>query len=207
MNAKTLRACGLAVLLSLAIATPSRADLLYDLYLPSPGSLTAGDGNFGFTFSTIFNINVAALGMWDEGGDGLAFSHGVGLWNGSGTLLASTTVTPTSTTVPSLAGGVGQWVFENIGSPITLPAGSYTLGFYNADGAEDAFRGGTSIIFLAGAFGSDGRADAGAPSFARPIGDSITDGWYGPNFSTTAVPEPGAIALLALTGILAIRRR
>jgi hypothetical protein len=64
----------------------SANDVIVD---PGPGAprTSPGDMTFGYSFragddSTIFTIT--ALGIWDQGGDGLANSHEVGLWFSSG---------------------------------------------------------------------------------------------------------------------------
>src|SRR5438552_3149843 len=56
----------------------------------------------GYLFRVTSSITVSGLGLWDEGGNGLAQNHDVGLWNSNGSiLLASTTITNASTPVAS----------------------------------------------------------------------------------------------------------
>lgn len=80
-------------------------------------SNTGADMTLGWEFQTNANINVTALGFFDLDADGLLASHQVGLWNSSGTLLGSVTVTPSSS--PS-----GGFYYENLTTPINLPSGN-----------------------------------------------------------------------------------
>ncbi len=98
------------------------------------GSLAAAgaDSTFGWSFTVGgTSIQVTRLGFFDESGDGLAQAHDVGLWDNSGTLIASVTVQ--AGTASSLVNG---YRYEEI-TPVTLAAGqTYTMGaFYlNASG-------------------------------------------------------------------------
>src|SRR5947209_9809082 len=80
------------------------------------GSVTGTDQTIGFTFTPTVNIVVSALGVWDANAP-VAFTqtHQVGLWDSSGTLLASTTVLTTSPLT-------GAWRYVAI-TPVTLLAG------------------------------------------------------------------------------------
>src|SRR5512135_2603468 len=51
-----------------------------------------GTWTLGYSFSANSPISVVGLGVYDYLGNGLNVAHDVGLWNASGTLLASTTV-------------------------------------------------------------------------------------------------------------------
>ncbi len=100
----------------------------------SPGSVgtppNAGTAAYKFTANSA--IVVTHLGTWDNNGDGLSVSHAVGLWDSSGTLLASTTV-------PSGALGLLEKSFryESI-TPLVLTAGqTYYVG--SLLGGTDAY--------------------------------------------------------------------
>lgn len=87
---------------------------------------------YDFTLSTA--ASVSSLGVQDQGGDGLATSHPVGIWDSTGTLVASGTV-------PAGTAGLLKNGFRYVSiTPVTLPPGSYRAGalFYNGNG-NDSF--------------------------------------------------------------------
>jgi hypothetical protein len=192
----------------LAISAPMQAAhavILYDISATAGGNTFTVPGNWGFQFTVTSPLTVGALGLWDEGKNGLAASHSVGIFSAIETsvlptLIASVTVSSASIVVPS-ANANGNWLFTNLASPLALPAGRYTLGYFNQAGATDAFRGSaTTGIYMSGAAFFDGRARANATAFAIPDALSASGGgWYGPNLSTTvlAVPEPETWMFLA----------
>ena len=61
-------------------------------------NLGAIEGTFGWAFNRSPSLSldqqvaITAIGVFDDGGDGLMNSHAVGIWDGFGTLLASGTV-------------------------------------------------------------------------------------------------------------------
>ncbi len=120
---KRLLAIAAAVLVLAITALPAQAAPLYSITNATGLNL----GNPPFTLGSSFTVNTAmqltALGFFDDGSNGLAESHQLGLWNSSGTLLATATVN---------AGVVdplnGQFRYASI-VPVTLLAGqSYTIG-------------------------------------------------------------------------------
>nr|WP_309691714.1 PEP-CTERM sorting domain-containing protein [Armatimonas sp.] len=196
---------------ALTTNTAQAQTLLYDITAGGGGSAFGGfGGNWGFNFTTTSTINVGSLGLWDEASNGLVVSHQVGIFNsGGGAALVSTIVDNTSTVVSS-ANANGRWLFTSLGSSFSLPAGSYTLGYFDLNGV-DAFRGGATTAVMAGASLGIGKARSGAPSFAWPDANSSPNSWYGPNLMTGtsggAAPEPGTLAFLALGGMLVLARR
>src|SRR5262245_52927278 len=85
--------------LALAVATlwatvsSSSADAIFSYAGGSPRN--DGGQVVGITL-TSYGQTIASLGFFDFGGDGLATSYTVGLWDSSQNLIASTVVTPTS---------------------------------------------------------------------------------------------------------------
>lgn len=150
----------------------------------------------GWSFQTTSPILVHALGIWDEGANGLAESHAIGLWSRGGVLLASTTVTPSSIWSESSASGLGQWVFEPV-VPLGLDPGSYIIGAvyksardnwrFRADGSE----------FAVGPLLSDPDFTwfAGGSSLRRPVPGPDEAGYFGPNLLVS--PEPSTAVLLS----------
>jgi hypothetical protein len=94
---------------------------------------------FGWEFRTTVSLTIDGLGYWDEGGNGPAYAHQVGLWTGDGSsLLASTTITGASTPVPSTSTD-GRWLFNDI-SPLLIPSGTYVLGALYQTSSTDEIR-------------------------------------------------------------------
>jgi MYXO-CTERM domain-containing protein len=208
----------LVVALIFAFVDSSSAGLLYDISSSGEGSSYAGyAGNWGLEFTVTQSTFANALGVWNEGSDPLPSSIQVGLWNEStgNQLIASTTLTNSSTVVASSASDIGQWLFNNLPGPVALPAGDlYILGFFNDDPSVNTgiglipFRGGATATFLSGTSfttgeaGSNQRASLTVPDAGQ---GGPADNWFGPNLSTTvvAVPEPASLSLAAL-GILGL---
>ncbi len=149
----------------------------------------------GWSFSVgAWNVEVDALGIYDDGLDGMVDAHAVGLWTSGGTLLAQATV-------PSGTGGtlVGSYRYTSI-APITLTAGqTYVVGTYfgpvpdlcsgSACGDVLLYNGSetyaTGITFLQS---RQTLSVAGAGSLAFVNVDAgIAEGFFGPNFLMQAL--------------------
>jgi len=173
------------------------------------GVFYTGGVTLGYQFTITTTENVAALGLWDHSSDGLNGPHEVGLWNNSGTLLASTTVSNASVVVPSTF-NEGRWMFEDI-TAISIGPGTYYLGMQQPSSAQDLYVAGTVAVNVAGASkgnGSVGGLNSNALVFPNIF--QASDAYFGPNFSTTSVaaPEPtSALLLLGSGAVLLLRRR
>jgi hypothetical protein len=160
----------------------------------------------GFNFTANTPITVTKLGLFDSGQDGLFERHAVGLWNNSGVLLASTSVSP-GTTDPL----INQFRYASI-APIALAPGTYQVGALYLSGADALIFPGTatnfqthpSITFLNSAF-------AAGNTLSRPLSSGGNDpAYFGPNLAFTVVPTPSAVAggtLLLGAGLIGAARR
>ena len=166
----------------------------------SPGGLTTDWGadnpvNIGLVFTVNSTFSVDALGIYDQ--SFLTGPEQVGLYNSSGTLLASATVTLSD---PLVSG----YLFQSI-TPITLNAGStYTVDAYvgNNPWALGPAPTTASNITL------DNTEYLYGNSLEFPTNGPGVAGYYGPNFeiqtnSDPVVPEPRGIGILMTLAALA----
>jgi hypothetical protein len=82
----------LCALAFLTVAQPTYADTIGVTTAGGYTVLTFFDTVIGWSFTANTDVQVGALGMWDEGGDGFVEDVNVGLWTDSGTLLGLATV-------------------------------------------------------------------------------------------------------------------
>jgi hypothetical protein len=195
----------LAALVFLGAAPKAKADLALDLNTgggASPcGSCGADGTTFGWSFSVNDPITVDAIGLWDAGSAPLGTSLQAGIFDSMGNLLASVTISDSSTPVAS-ASTDGQWLFENI-SPITLTLGDYEIGSLFFDTAPLAQIGApfVNIPAISVLGGVQGPADGGFQAPESLFSNLV----FGPTFETVpaTVPEPNFGILLAM-GLAAI---
>ena len=162
-----------------------------------------------YTFGNRFTVGakdivVTKLGYADlnyqdytQSGDGLADSHDMGIWNDSGTLLASLTV-PSGTSA-ALTNG---FRYAELTNSLTLEANhTYILGG-NTTGSENhdlyklggSFTTGTGVTIL-------GRQQIAGSSLACP-NESLLGGdvWGSVNMQYSTIPEPSMLVLV-ITGL------
>lgn len=159
---------------------------------------------FGWHFTVHRSLQIKALAAWDAQGDGLGVATEVGLYAGTGDLLAAVTIDDNADRQSS-TGATGDWLLGWI-TPLTLLPGDYLLGQVFRDGAPEAL---TSATYLA-----DSRISitGGATSSQFDMGLAAPlDGYVEPVFgpSMLAVPEPGSLLVVstALLALPAARRR
>jgi len=105
---------------------------LYRVISGPQGSRNNFTGTVGSKFTVGANVFVDKLGFEDQLLNGLASPHQVGLWNSSGTLLASVTV---QSGTGSLL--IGNWRYETLPTPVKLTAGStYIVGAQVTNGGD-----------------------------------------------------------------------
>ncbi len=156
-----------------------------------------GTWTLGYSFSANSPISVVGLGVYDYLGDGLNVAHDVGLWNASGTLLASTTV-PAGTG----ASLVNNFRFVGIQS-VTLNANDlYYVGAVSfVDDNDSWLQDPPTLVPGPGITYDSRRFETSGGSLVFPdLAGSGSTGYFGGNFEYTntnnAVPEPTTMLLL-----------
>ena len=179
------------------------------------GSLlfSGANQNLGYDFTIgPQNIQITALGLWDQNQDGLASAHVVGLWDNSGNLLAKATIDPG--TIDPL---VGEFRYSSVliltnPGPLILSAGmKYVLAGAYMMNDPDLAKATNSATFDPAVISGDERFSEGGFSF--PSGNNGAGAFLGPNAQFTVisngVPESGSTIVLlvaACAGIFALRR-
>jgi hypothetical protein len=172
------------------------------------GGTAAGHGNFddaGYQFSTANDIDVTALGIWENGG--LAESHQVSIYDLSGVLQISSIINPGI--IPDVQG----YGYVPLLTPFRLTAGTWFIGAYYNQGSADFMRdfgtapvmaNGLSFVaasvYYNGVSGFDPNNPApGQGLYIEP--NSSRGSFFGPSFQfdPAAIPEPGTLPLLALS--------
>jgi hypothetical protein len=196
------------MVLALCIAGTASAATIGLTVTPDPQT-AYGNGGWvlGYSFLANSPISVVSLGVYDADGDGLAGSHDVGLWDSSGTLLASTTV-------PSGTGGSlnAGFRFSSI-APVVLSSGSTYYVGATALGEGDLWLEDPLSLTPAPEITYDSRrytSSSGSLVFPDAAGSGST-GYFGANFEfdSAAVPEPATFGILGvgLAALAVLRRR
>lgn len=202
----------LAATLSMTVAPQSATAAVIGVDIDNSGSAIVNPPfTIGWAFDLTANNTVSALGIWDEGSDGLSERHEVALWNNSGTLLASTILGAGASgdQVVASASQLGSWRFNDI-APLVLTPGTYVLGTVSG---SDAFRTFVQSITLDPAISNfdSGKYSSGGTLAFPTLDESSAFSLFGPNLilNGTQVPTPGSLALLGLgvLGLLHVRRR
>lgn len=170
------------------------------------GTSTTGTPlSLGYLFTVDTSTFATDLGVYDHEGNGLVQSHGVGLWTGGGTLLASTTVL--SGTASTLD---GHFRYESI-APVALTAGSrYVVAAADLSNGDPYVYELTGFSSAPGITFVDDRWSIGTGLLLPTSSDTISNGWFGGNLKIDAIPEPSTLGIwgvLGGLGLIAARRR
>jgi PEP-CTERM motif len=186
----------IALALVLVSQGPAAADPVLSFNEATGSNGTNNDQSVGWQFDVLAPITVTGLGWFDEGANGLALAHTVGIWDPLGNLLASVVV-PAGAVAPL----DGQFRTVAI-APLILPAGvGYIVGGENFSANTERLAFDVTqtvdprITYIDATF-----SDTGA-GFTRPTQFSVAvTGFYGPSFSVevAAIPEPASLTLLGL---------
>lgn len=177
-------------------------------FTTASNTYTNGSWDFGTWFKANSNLSVTGLGYYADPVTTQANNNQVGLFNSTGTLLASATVDNTYALF-------GHFRYVTI-APISLIAGeTYQLvgvsqsNNYTWD--DVGFATDPSISYLGNTWASD---NDNSPTFLNFYQNDTTDGYWGANLFinsrefTGQVPEPGSLLLLGVAiGGLAVSRR
>ena len=168
-------------------------------------------GNVGFDFTPTANESVTSLGFFNYNGTatagaGLTNSHTVGLYDPSGTLLASTTITAGSVGTADTNGSV--FVYNSV-APVSLTSGiKYTLFGTASPSPGDGFvQNATGVIYNGITYNKNQYNVSTTLSGTRLAGsgtDGQQPGYFGPNatiIAGAAAPEPAQTAALGLFGL------
>jgi hypothetical protein len=184
------------------LASQSTAAVDPGVDFKSPGQFVLGNCCWTLGYSFTANADVAAVGlatwdMWEPGDGGQAE---VGLWDASGNLLASVTVTDGSPTT-----GIADWSYTLLASPVALAAGeTYYVGSFGPSADYTFQTAGFSvdprIAFLQDAFvyNPDGLA---FPSDWDGFGRLAGGGFLGGNVVLAPEAFTWAMMLIGFAGL------
>jgi len=197
---RSARYFGMALFVALvALPVPGFAGLAVDFTATSQDFNNLNGYSLGWEFHVLAPFTVTQLGFYDDGKNGLAEAHAVGIFDPGGNLLVSGTVQPGDPLV-------SWWRWTSV-TPVVLPPDTgYVIA--GVSGVVDNYTWGDAQYPLQG-FVTDPRIQFAvdrwiqSPALVYPTssnGGGLV-GWFGPNFSN--VPEPATFALIG-GGLLAL---
>jgi hypothetical protein len=189
---------------ALTTVSPATAQVIF----PPPG-LSAQQRNDGGQVVGIslnsYGVTISSLGFYDHGGDGIATSYQLGLWDGSQNLLATATVTPSSPL------HTDSFRYAAI-SPVTIGTFAnpqpFTIGVLLPSNLQDVWLDNAALNLgpgLTGA-GTGQYTVSGSLVYPTTLDDSP---YYVVNANGPApplVPEPGSLVLIVLGTALSMLR-
>lgn len=164
-----------------------------------------GSAVYGWQFSTLSDIQISALGLYDFfRGDGFVAQHPVAIWDISDpSQPLVSTVIPAGTLAPIVQG------FRYVSvHPVVLPAGhDYAIGalYMSDDDTVGALNTSDWSLTVGPDLQFDGYRYGGMSSPVLTFPESYIAGeqeTFGPNFTYTIVPEPSALDLCVLGSVV-----
>jgi hypothetical protein len=151
----------------------------------------------GYEFAVASQVSVTHLGWLPVGTTSVPFTSAeVGLWNSSGTLLASTTVNTSSTLSAS-------GFRYNAITALDLGPGSYRIAGLTRMYKSSA----TAITPNVNGLTFTKAYSANSSTLVRPTSGATGNHFWGPNLQVNAVPEPGTVVASVVAGVMFLRRR
>ncbi len=208
MNHRRLAAVVVITTALLASANASDTAVAFDDSSIYVGA--GGWGVFGWQFSTLSDIQISSLGLYDYyKGDGFTAQHPVGIWDLSlPSQLLLSAVIPAGAVAPL----VHDFRYVDV-NPVILPAGhDYAIGalFINDDDTVGALNAPRWLLTVGPGLQFDGRRWGGASSSILTFPENYAPGQeesFGPNFTYTIIPEPSTLALCLLGATALLVRR
>jgi hypothetical protein len=206
----SLAAVGLAALLATAACSSSQAQIALISFSGGGNATSASDQLYGWQFNVLTPIDVNSLGVFDDDNDGLDTRHEVGIFRTSDQALLASLTMPAGTGSALING----FRYEDLGSSVHLAPDSYVIAMTMPTQNGDLQSIGNSSVTTAPEIQYVTSRFDGGSSLAFPTTTgAFAEGMFGPNFrfaaGPSAVPEPGAIALLsgiAVSCVFLLRR-
>ena len=220
-NRKYLVICIFIIFFCMLGESTTQAATFNLLMAEGSGLRNNGSGNFGGTVGVQFTVGsvpllITSLGLWDgpnsgsSEGDGLEVAADVGLWNVSGSPLASVSIAQNSMG-SFVDGSSASCVFASLTTPVTLNANStYIIGaYYTSSGNAFTNNPEATALFSTSVNVTDGKYFSGGSSLTFPTSSDPANLFGSATMRFSEVPVPGAVWFFGtgLIGLLGLRRK
>ncbi len=211
MRAKTILLAWLVVGLALAARPAGGSYIAYINYTGATGSQEWG-GPLGMDFDVNSSICITHLGVFDSGADGLGRTLTAQIWDRTDTSSPLAELEFTSADAGTL---IDSSRFKLLPTPLDLSGGEYAIVAYGYGSGEpngNEGAAGPSAAYKATDDGGGLISFVGTARYGSTPGEFPGDADTGPANRYSAgtfayTPEPAALALLAVGGLVALRRR